>query len=206
MRALALPRRGAGFTLIEILVVVIIIAVVTSIAVLSVGVLGKDRGLETEGDRYADVAAAATEQAQLEGRDFGIFFSASHYEILTYVTRRQRWESVPDDRLYAIHELPAGVVTKLEIEGKPIVFAEDKPGQVRLPQVLLYSSGDVSPYRLSFGREGSEDTWSVDGNADGTLKVTLPGATPDATPSPTSGAAPGTTAGTTLGTTSGATR
>jgi len=162
--------------------------VVTSITVLSVGVLGKDRGLETEGERYTDVVAAALEQAQLESRDFGIRFSAARYEVLTYVTRRQRWESVPDDRLYAIHELPAGLVVKLEIEGKPIVFEEDKPGQVRQPQVLLYSSGDVSPYRLSFGREGNEDTWSVDGNPDGTLKVTLPGATPDATPSPTSGA------------------
>jgi general secretion pathway protein H len=178
MRALAMLRRRAGFTLIEVLVVLVIIAVVTSIAVLSVGVLGKDRGLETEGDRYNDVAAAAMEQAQLEGRDFGIRFAASRYEVLTYVTRRQRWESVADDRLYAVHELPAGITARLEIEGKPIQFSEDKPGMVRVPQVLLYSSGDVSPYRLSFGREGSEEAWSVVGDADGTLKVTLPGATP----------------------------
>jgi len=191
VRALAPFRRRAGFTLIEILVVVIIIAVVTSIAVLSVGVLGKDRGLETEGDRYADVATAAMEQAQLEGRDFGIHFAPSRYEVLTYVTRRQRWESVEDDRLYAAHELPAGVAARLEIEGKPIVFVEDKPGVARVPQVLLYSSGDASPYRLSFGREGSDDTWSVDGDADGTLRVTLPGATPEAAPAPTRGATTG---------------
>ena len=178
MRALAMTRRRAGFTLIEVLVVLVIIAVLTSIAVLSVGVLGKDRGLETEGERYTDVAAAAMEQAQLEGRDFGIRFAATRYEVLTYVARRQRWESVTDDRLYAVHELPAGVTARLEIEGKPIQFDEDKPGEVRLPQVLLYSSGDASPDRLSLGREGSEDTWAVAGEADGTLKVTLPGATP----------------------------
>ncbi len=45
-------RREAGFTLIEILVVVVIIAVMTTVAVLSVGVLGKDRGLDDEGDRF----------------------------------------------------------------------------------------------------------------------------------------------------------
>ncbi len=178
MRAPVLTRRRAGFTLIEILVVLVIIAVLTSIAVLSVGVLGKDRGLETEGERYTDVVAAAEEQAQLEGRDFGIRFAASRYEVLTYVARRDRWESVADDRLYAVHELPAGVSARLEIEGRPIQFSEDKPGQVRVPQVLLYSSGDVSPYRLSFGRDGSAESWAVDGDADGTLKVTLPGATP----------------------------
>ena len=183
------PGRRAGFTLIEILVVVVIIAVLTSVAVLSMGVLGKDRGLEAEGERFSDVAAAAMEQAELEGRDFGIHFSATRYEVLTYVTRRSRWESVIDDRLYAVHELPAGVTARLEIEGKPIQFNDDQAGVERVPQVLMYSSGDVSPYRLSFGREGSDDVWSVDGGADGTLKVTRPGTAP-AAPGAGAGAAP----------------
>src|SRR5512136_2276484 len=143
-----MTRRRAGFTLIEILVVLVIIAVLTSLAVLSIGVLGKDRGLDAEGERYADVAAAALEQAELEGRDFGIRFAANRYEVLTYASRRQRWESVVDDRLYAAYELPAGIAVQLEIEGLPIQFSEDKPGVERVPQVLLYSSGDVSPYRL----------------------------------------------------------
>jgi general secretion pathway protein H len=178
VRAIAMTRRRAGFTLIEILVVLVIIAIMTSIAVLSVGVLGKDRGLDAEGERYTDVAAAALEQAQLEGRDFGIRFSAARYEVLTYAARRQRWESVEDDRLYAAYDLPAGVAVRLEIEGKPIQFSADKPGLERVPQVLLYSSGDVSPYRLSFSREGNEGAWSVAGEADGTLTVTHPGAAP----------------------------
>jgi general secretion pathway protein H len=178
MRASARPRAAAGFTLVEILVVLVIIAVLTTIAVLSIGVLGGDRGLDGEGERYADVAAAALEQAGLEGRDFGIHFGPGGYEVLTYVTRRQRWESVSDDRLYAPHRLPAGIAAHLEIEGKSIEFTEDKPGVERVPQVLLFASGDASPYRLAFGREGSELSWRVVGNADGTLTVTAAGASP----------------------------
>lgn len=178
MRATLSPRAGAGFTLIEILVVLVIIAVLTTIAVLSVGVLGGDRGLDSEGERFADVVAAALEQAGLEGRDFGIHFAPGGYEVLTYVTRRQRWESLSDDRLYAPHRLPSGVGVHLEIEGKQIEFTEDKPGAERVPQVLLFASGDASPYRLAFGRDGSNLTWRATGNADGTLTVSVAGAPP----------------------------
>ena len=169
--------RGAGFTLIEILVVVVIMAVMTTIAVLSIGVLGKDRGLDDEGDRFTDVVAAATEQAGLEGRDYGIWFGPDRYEVMAYVARRQRWETVPEDRLYEIHELPVGLMPKLEIEGRPVMLAPQKPDALQVPQVLIYAGGDSSSYRLQLVRDGSDLSFVVESHADGTLTVTRPGAT-----------------------------
>jgi len=167
--------RRRGFTLIEILVVLVIIAVLTTLAVMSVSVLGRDRELDTEGDRFTDVAAAGTEQSQLEGREFGIWFAANRYQVLAWVPQHRRWEDLPDDRLYEQHDLPPGVTVHLEIEGKQILFIE-KPNEPRVPQVMLYSSGDVSPYRLTLNREGSEQPWTVEAKPDGTLVVTRPGA------------------------------
>ena len=174
----AAADRGRGFTLLEILVVVVIIAVVTVIAVLSVGVLGTDHGLETEGDRYTDTVAAATEQAGLEGRDFGIWFDPGRYEVLAYSRRRDRWEPLPDDRLYAAHELPAGVTMSLEIEGKTLLLGAEQANATRAPQVLLYAGGEASPYRLTLARDGTDSHFGVAGQADGTLVVTRPGASP----------------------------
>jgi len=174
-------RRDAGFTLVEILVVVVIMAVLTTVAVLSIGLLGSDRGLEAEGDRYADVVAAASEQAGLEGRDFGIWIGPDRYEVRAYVARHQRWETLPDDRLYETHELPAGVVPHLELEGKVVLLGRDKPDTPetpRTPQVLLFASGDSSAYRLDLVRDGTNATLSVEGHADGTLSVTAPGKAP----------------------------
>jgi len=62
-------RRSRGFTLIEILVVVVIIAVMVSMVVLSVGVAGQDRELDAETEQFTRAAEVALEQAKLEGRD-----------------------------------------------------------------------------------------------------------------------------------------
>jgi general secretion pathway protein H len=177
-----------GFTLLEVLVVVVIIAVLTTIGVLSIGVLGGDRQLETEVERYTDVLAAAAEQAQLEGRDYGIHFTDDAYQIFVYAVGRQRWELLGDDRLYAEHRVPKGIAMTLQVEARtvllatpsPDLLAAPTPDAMPAPQIVLYGSGDADPYVLSFLREGETQTraWVLDGAADGTVKITKPAASP----------------------------
>jgi len=176
----ASPRRApdGGFTLIEVLVVVVIIAVMTAVAVLSIGVLGRDRELDAEGDRFDDVVAAALEQAQLEGRDYGVWFGPNRYQVLSYSPALGHWDAVADDRLYEEHELPDGVTPALEMEGKTVPIELAKADAERVPQLLLFSSGDASPYRLTLSREGTDNRWLVEGQPDGTLVVTRPGTEP----------------------------
>ena len=64
--------RSKGFTLIEILVVVVIMAVVISLAVLSIGVTGRDTQLDEESRRIEGLVDLLHERALLEGRDFGL--------------------------------------------------------------------------------------------------------------------------------------
>ena len=64
--------RSKGFTLVEILVVVVIMAVVISLAVLSIGVTGRDSQLDEESRRIEGLVDLLHERALLEGRDFGM--------------------------------------------------------------------------------------------------------------------------------------
>jgi len=176
-----IPRSRAaagGFTLLEVMVVVVIIAVLTTVAILSIGVLGVDRGLDAEGERFSDVVAAALEQAQLEGRDYGIWFGPARYQVLVYTPSLQRWDPIADDRLFDEHEFPDGVTPTLEMEGKTVPIELAKADAARVPQLLLYSSGDASPYQLTLARAGTDAKWPVQGQADGTLVVTRPGTQP----------------------------
>jgi general secretion pathway protein H len=173
-RPIARRRRAPGFTLLEILVVVVIIAILTTLGVLSIGVLGGDRELESEVERYTDVLAAALEQAQLEGRDYGLYFGPDSYQVFVYSARKQQWESVTDDRLYALHPLPKGVTLTLVLEARTLVLDQASPDSPPAPQVMLYASGDADPYSLLLRRGEENSGWFLEGQQDGSVKLTKP--------------------------------
>jgi hypothetical protein len=159
-------------------VVLVIIAVMTSAALYRITVTGVDRGLDLEGDRICDVIAAATQQSGLEGRDLGLRFLPDQYDVLAYSAFANEWRPLSVDRNYERHSLPAGVHLSLELEGKAVVLKLPAEKDPLLPQVILSAAGDTSSYRIVLSREGSENTFIIEGLADGTLKVTRPGSTP----------------------------
>lgn len=71
-------RRFAGFTLVEVLVALVIMAVIAGVMVLSLSGLDPRRA-EREAERLAAVLTLACEQAELAGRELGVHLAASGY-------------------------------------------------------------------------------------------------------------------------------
>lgn len=167
-----LTRGAPGFTLIEILVVVVIVAIVASIAVISVSAVGRDTEIADETRRLSGLIGLVREQAEMEGRDYGLRLEEGKYDFVLFDVRRNDWLTVADDRLLRPRELPAGVRLRLWLEGREVVLRppadRKKP---RPPQITLLSSGDMTAFDLRIVREGSDHEAHISADAAGKIAV-----------------------------------
>lgn len=166
-----------GFTLVEILVVVVIMAIVVSLAILSVHTGGRDTQLDEESRRIEGLMGLLHERALLEGRDFGMRIEPAAYEFLVYEPRRDLWMALDQDQEYRRRSLPKGVSFQLELDSQVVVIkpiernpSSDAPAPG--PQLAIAASGEGTPFRLTLLRDGSTAKASVNGDALGKLTRT----------------------------------
>jgi general secretion pathway protein H len=161
--------RSKGFTLVEILVVIVIMAAVISIAVLSVSSTGRDSQLDEESRRIEGLVGLLHERALLEGRDFGLRIEPTAYEFVVYDARRDRWMMLDQEREFRHRDLPKGITFQLQLDSQTVVIKAvdrnltggDPPG----PQVAIAASGEGTPFRLTLQRDATQAKASVDGDA-----------------------------------------
>jgi general secretion pathway protein H len=166
--------RSKGFTLVEILVVIVIMAVVISLAVLSVNSTGRDSQLDEESRRIEGLVGLLHERALLEGRDFGLRIEPTAYEFVVYDTVRERWTMLNQEREFRHRELPTGISFQLQLDSQTVVI---KPIDRTLtsgeapppPQIAIAASGEGTPFRLTLQRNATQAKASVDGNSLGKI-------------------------------------
>jgi general secretion pathway protein H len=166
--------RSKGFTLVEILVVVVIMAIVISLAILSIGSAGRDTQLDEESRRIEGLVGLLHERALLEGRDFGLRIEPAAYEFVVYDSRRDRWTTLDQEREFRHRDLPAGISFELKLDSQVVVL-KPLPRQLSAddaasaPQLAIAASGEGTPFSLSLSRQGTKSRAVVDGDALGKL-------------------------------------
>jgi len=150
-------RRSAGFTLLELMVVLVLIGIIFTFAMLSFGGDEYAELMEQESHRMTTLLELASDEAVLRGEELAVLFSEDGYEFL--VLNEDRWQASGEDGLLKAYTLPADVELRLEIEGEPPILTaaaaaddadkkdqdEEEPLE---PQVFILSSGEMTPFTV----------------------------------------------------------
>ena len=151
-------RRHAGFSLIEILAVLVVIGIIVSLVGVSVSSGSRPHEIEGSLNEFMDVAEYALDEAQFRGIDLGLLVErhsgggelSYRYQWLERYDANQWRPSRSDIGVFGVKLLPQGVDVVLEVEQGEIALqeeldVEDQQEEETRPQAIFYSSGETTP-------------------------------------------------------------
>lgn len=129
-----------GFTLIEILVVMFIIAISVTFAAMSLGSGTRPYEIKSASKRFYGVANLAVEEAILTGKQLGLRFDYDltgpdiapevfRYEWLVYDDEEKQWLPYDESEVFAAENFPEAVRLEVEIEKSRLVIGGEKEGK-----------------------------------------------------------------------------
>lgn len=181
---MTIAGRRNGFSLIEILVVIVIIGIVSSVALLSLGILGDDRELQTEARRLISLVEVAQDEAVMQGRELGLELMAHSYRFVEYNPFTNQWGDLVGDATFRMRQLPEDIELELYLEGRNIMLEDEPadfdnpdmvgaagPKETYTPHILVFSSGDITPFELHVLRSDSNQAVALRGGLTGSLEL-----------------------------------
>src|SRR5688572_1761936 len=173
-RSRAARAASAGFTLLELLVVVAIIGLLAGAVTLSWRALGNDQEMEQETGRLRSMIDLLHEEALMQTRDYGLMFTETGYRFYVFDYQTLEWVSPQGDRLLEPHQLRPLLSMVLVLEGREVQLDPDFESQDienAEPQVMLLSSGEVTPFEIEMAREGVDGRFDLEVALDGKVTV-----------------------------------
>jgi len=163
--------------------VIVILAIMVGMVVISMGTLRSEDTTETEARRLTALLALLAEEALIQGRDYGVEFFADGYRFLSWDPDTRLWSVVADEALLRRRELPPELRVVLAVDGREVVVNDEARGRNRrqdeiVPQVAVFSSGELTPFELFLVTDFVADAWVLRGRMRGDLELIPPESRP----------------------------
>ena len=170
-----------GFTLIEIMVVLVLIGVIASLAVLSLAGTEADPAKDTA-QRLSATLQSLRQEALFRQKDYGVAITPDGYTILEWTGND--WTSPPaeDLNMRSQYTLPEGHGLELEllVDGRD-GFEDPAQGGTSaslVPDLMLLSTGESTEFELALYHPASGSRWRIVGDVVGQIALHKDGPDP----------------------------
>ena len=152
--------RQRGFTLLEILVVVAVIAIISGAVVLSARGSAGDRAVEDEAQRMFRVLQLLCDEAVIEGRFAGFGYALDKYA--GYELGANGWKTVERSGPLQVHAVREGLALSEHGADEPLpkILPEK-------PQLLCAPTGDIGEHDIVIALTGAREGWRIALNREG---------------------------------------
>lgn len=155
-----MPANNRGFTLIEILVVLLIVGITLGFALLAFGDFGSTRRIIVAAEQFKRYVQLVQQQAILETSTFGINLKSDGYQVLRFKPPAN-WIPMPlNSILHREHTIKNLIIT-----------VEQTTNHHTNPAIIINSSGDMNAFTLDFGSAKQMVITQIVGLPDGTLRL-----------------------------------
>jgi general secretion pathway protein H len=157
-------KKNKGFTLLELMLVILVIGVMAKIVVPSITWGSDEDRLSDTTNRFKAVFDLAAEYAMINNYELGLIIKDDDYRFVAF--DGTRWANFAQEKYFEPSKHEEGIELKLELEGlewaennllNEVTFqqedAEDEDKEMLTPQIYILSSGDITPFRLTFTYE-----------------------------------------------------
>ena len=149
--------RPGGFTLLELLVVLTILAVLTGTVMLSFTGADREQALKGAAERMALRIELARQRALTRNREWGVYVEERGYRFAEFDPEQAVWIEQAG-RPFAQNDVPERVLLDLTIDD-----LGGTPGETEesLPDIVLFSSGEATPFTLEVRPAWDSESWLV---------------------------------------------
>jgi len=145
----AFKKRSQGFTLIEILVVVIIISVSIGLVVVNITSGSAEQVAKEETIRLQQLLKFAHEQSVIRAEEYGIRFYTTGYRFMKHNAEDDSWIDLTQDKLLRSRVLPEPLELDLYIEQLPVEildsFDDDPEVEEEKENALETAASNIQP-------------------------------------------------------------
>lgn len=175
-------RHSLGFTLLEILLVMVLLSVMAMAVVPNLPQKENDEA-KNEAYRFFQLIQLWTEKSLLTGQTLGLRVEKDSYQLLHL--SRNEWVKVEQDKNATSVTIPESLEMVLEVTGfmeeedqlfnrdsffDEEMFADDEDKKQKPPQVVLMGNGEIIPFTLTFLVD-NKSLWLVKGNDVATFEL-----------------------------------